>query len=247
MKETKIDNRKIRFSDAPWAKSTQHIVVGGVGGIGSWAALYLARIGHHLYMYDMDSIDETNMGGQLYTIAQIGTNKAVATKANIHAFCGDDANVSVYEKYDEAKGVVTPVVFSCFDNMAARKLMFEKWAAYDKRELFVDGRMLAEIGMVFVVQKGQEEEYLKNLFDDSEVKDAPCSFKSTSHCGALIGSLMVSGLNNYLANKSAGNNDRYIPFKTDFALPMMYVAGEELSTNVLIDQVEEIKEEVPTK
>lgn len=245
MAKEEIDNRKVRFSDAPWAKAIQHIVVGGVGGIGSWAAMYLARVGHKLYMYDMDTIDETNMGGQLYSIAQIGSNKAVATKENIHAFCGDDANVTVYGKYTEEDGMTTPVVFSCFDNMAARKLMFEKWAAYDKRELFVDGRMLAEVGMVYVVQKGQEDAYLETLFEDSEVEEAPCSFKSTSHCGALIGSLMISGLNNYLANKTQGNEDRWIPFKTDFALPMMYVAGEEV-VEPTTEVTEETEEEVET-
>lgn len=245
MAKEEIDNRKVRFSDAPWAKAIQHIVVGGVGGIGSWAAMYLARVGHNLYMYDMDTIDETNMGGQLYSIAQIGRNKAVATKENIHAFCGDDANVTVYEKYTEEGGMTTPVVFSCFDNMAARRLMFEKWAAYDKRELFVDGRMLAEVGMVYVVQKGQEDAYLETLFEDSEVEEAPCSFKSTSHCGALIGSLMISGLNNYLANKTQGNEDRWIPFKTDFALPMMYVAGEEV-VEPTTEVTEETEEEVET-
>ena len=92
-KEKDIDNRKIRFSDAPWANSPQHIVVGGVGGIGSWASMYLARIGHLLYMYDMDKIDETNMGGQLYKLSQIGTNKAVAMMQNIKEFCGEDATI----------------------------------------------------------------------------------------------------------------------------------------------------------
>ena len=244
MKEKETDNRKIRFSDAPWAKAIQHIVIGGVGGIGSWAAMYLARVGHHLYMYDMDIIDETNMGGQLYGISQIGTNKAVAAKENIHTFCGDDANVTVFEKYNEEEGMITPVVFSCFDNMVARKIMFEKWAAYEKREVFIDGRMLAEVGMVYVVQKGQEDEYRKSLFADDEVKEAPCSFKSTSHCGALIGSLMISGLNNYLANKTAGNMDRFIPFKTDFALPMMYVAGEELAVETASEVAVEKEEEL---
>ncbi len=64
MKEVKktVDNKKVRFSDASWANSLQHIVVGGVGGIGSYVSFFLSRIGHTLYLYDMDSIDETNMG-----------------------------------------------------------------------------------------------------------------------------------------------------------------------------------------
>lgn len=226
--EIDVDNRKVRFSDALWANTPEFLVIGGVGGIGSWLALYLARIGHKLYLYDMDTIDETNMGGQLYGINQIGTNKAVAIKANIHTFCGDDAAVTTFERYTEEEGMISNIMFSCFDNMKARKLMFEKWASNEDRELFVDGRMLAEVGMVYVVQKGQEEEYAKTLFDDAEVEEAPCSFKSTSHCGALISSLMVSGFNNYMANRKAGFNDRIVPFKTDFELPLMLVAAEEI-------------------
>tara|TARA_R100001463_G_scaffold23551_2_gene56409 strand:- start:21591 stop:22271 length:681 start_codon:yes stop_codon:yes gene_type:complete len=223
-----IDNKKVRFSDAPWANAIQHIVVGGVGGIGSWASLFLARIGHYLYLYDIDIVDETNMGGQLYGVDQISMNKTAAAKQNIEKFCGKDSQVYLYDEFTTEEGMVAPVVFSCFDNMAARKAMFEKWAQYDKREVFIDGRMLAEVGMVFIVQKGQEEEYRKHLFEDSEVEEAPCSFKATSHCGAFIGSLMVSGLNNYLANKTAGNNDRVINFHTNFALPMAHVDGTEL-------------------
>lgn len=223
-----IDNRKIRFSDALWASPNQHIVVGGAGGIGSWAAMFLARIGHHLYIYDMDTIEETNLGGQLYGQKQIGLNKAAATKENIHYFCGDDAHVTLYERYAEKDGIVTPIMFSCFDNMHARKIMFEKWAAYDKREAFVDGRMLAEVGNVFLVQKGQEDAYREKLFDDSEVEEAPCSFKATSHCGALTGSQMVSVLNNYLTNKVSGFDDRIVNFQTDFELPTLTVDGYEL-------------------
>jgi hypothetical protein len=99
--------------------------------------------------------------------------------------------------------------------------------------------------MVYIVQKGQEDAYRETLFADSEVAEAPCSFKSTSHCGALIGSLMISGLNNYLANKTQGNDDRWIPFKTDFALPMMYVAGEEV-TETAAEVIEEKEKEVET-
>jgi len=245
MSEKKIDNRKVRFSDALWSSPNQHIVVGGAGGIGSWASLFLARIGHHLYIYDMDIIDETNLGGQLYGQDQIGTNKAEATKENIEYFCGDDAHVTLYERYEEKDGIVTPIMFSCFDNMAARKTMFEKWAAYDKREAFVDGRMLAEVGNVFLVQKGEEDAYREKLFDDSEVEEAPCSFKATSHCGALTGSQMVSVLNNYLTNKKSGFNDRVVNFQTDFELPTLTVGGYELEAKEEVVE-EEVEKEVET-
>lgn len=227
IQEEVIDNKKVRFSDALWASPIQHIVVGGAGGIGSYVAFFLSRIGHALYLYDMDVIDETNMGGQLYTIKQIGLNKAEAMKDSLTDFTGA-TNITTFQQYTEEDGLTSPIMFSCFDNMLARKLMFEKWCLLPDREVFIDGRNLAEVGNVFVVQKGQEEEYRKYLYDDSEVQDAPCSFKSTSHCSALIASLMVSGMNNYLTNKKAGFNDRVVPFKTDFELPIFSIRPVEL-------------------
>lgn len=216
--EKKIDNKKARFSDADWL-DPQEIIIGGVGGIGSWVAMFLARIGHELYLFDDDDIDETNMAGQLYRINQIGLNKAQATKDNIQIFTGNNS-VEVLGRYTE-DSLVSPIIFSCFDNMAARKLMFEKWAQQENREIFIDGRMLAETGMVYCVLKGQEEDYRSELFEDSEVAEAPCSFKATSHCGAFIGSVMVSSLNNYLTNKKLGADIRVIQFRTDFELPLM--------------------------
>lgn len=208
-----------RFKDAKWYDGNPlDIIVGGAGGIGSWASLFLARIGHNLYIFDNDTIDESNMAGQLYQVNQIGINKAEATKANIINFTGLKT-VETYGLYDE-NSPTAPIVFSCFDNMRTRKLMFEKWKAEENREIFIDGRMLAEVGMIFCVTKGQESNYEAELFDDAEVREAPCSFKATSHCGGLIGSLMVSGLNNYIVNKKMECDFNELPFKFTFELPL---------------------------
>lgn len=216
--KVKQDNRKVRFSGAPWAHSHQHLIIGGVGGIGSWVAFFLARIGHTLHIYDMDTIDTTNMGGQLYKESHVGVLKAEAISEIIKEFSGKDANVFINSTYDK-DSQTSPIVFSCFDNMATRKLMFEKWAKQDSRELFIDGRLLAEVGMVFTVQKGQEEAYRKELFDDSEVDEVDCSFKATSHAGAYIGSIMTNSLNSYLSNKALEFDGRELPFRRDFVFP----------------------------
>ena len=208
-----------RFKDADWYGQSLDIVIGGAGGIGSWLAMFLTRIGHKLYIFDDDTIDITNMGGQLYKQSQIGLNKAEAVKQNVLDFNGTDL-VDCFMRYDEKMPMVSPIMVTCFDNMAGRKLMFENWCKQEDRELFVDGRMLAETGMVFFVQKGQEDLYKSELFEDSEVNEAPCSFKATSHCGALIGSLMTNGINSYLGNKSTGVNIRILPFRYDFELPL---------------------------
>lgn len=206
-----------RFKDADWYGEVHDIVVGGAGGIGSWLAMFLTRIGHSLYIYDDDNIDQTNMGGQMYKQSQIGLSKADAVSINCREFNGGDL-VTSYGRYDE-NGLVSPIMVTCFDNMAGRKLMFNKWCEQKDRELFLDGRMLAETGMIFAVLPGQEDAYREELFDDAEVEDAPCSFKATSHCGALVGVLITNALNSYLGNKSTGVEARILPFRHDFELP----------------------------
>ncbi len=75
--EPKIKNNKsVRFSDAPWYRPGIECTVGGAGGIGSWLAFFLGRQECVIALFDMDSIDETNLGGQLYSLEDIGNNKA---------------------------------------------------------------------------------------------------------------------------------------------------------------------------
>jgi hypothetical protein len=236
-KEEKVSLRQTRFKDADWFLiGPQDIIVGGVGGIGSWASMLLARIGHTLTLFDDDTIDASNMGGQLYRTNQIGQNKASAMKQTIVDFC--EMYPNVLGRYTE-DSPTSNIVFSCFDNMAARKLMFEAWASNEDRELFVDGRMLLETGMVYVVQKGEEDRYRAELFEDADIEEVACSLKATSHCGAFIASLMVSGLNNYLANKHMGIEARIVQFRTDFELPLLNVT--EVTSQV--EEVATVEEE----
>jgi len=237
--ETKkeLNIKHSRFQDADWYGNMKEIIVGGTGGIGSWTALFLSRIGHTLYLFDDDLIEEHNMAGQLYATKQVGMNKAEATKENIKAF-SDSINVEVCGRYTE-ESPTSPIVISCFDNMAARKLMFSKWKEQEDREIFIDGRMLAEVGMIFCITKGQEAAYEAELFDDAEIQDAPCSFKATSHCGALIGSLMTAGLNNYLANVKLGGEFKSLPFKFEFELPLFNFV--EINIPVEEKKVEPVK------
>ena len=127
-----------RFKDADWydKSSFQNIVVGGAGGIGSWLALFLTRIGHTLYIYDDDTIDQTNMAGQFYNQSQVGDRKTAAVKDNCRNLNGANL-VNTFGRYDST-GLVSPIMVTCFDNMAGRKLMFEKWAEQKDRELFLD-------------------------------------------------------------------------------------------------------------
>jgi len=216
---TTINNKHVRFSELPWYNPNLNIIIGGVGGIGSWLSLYLARAGYILYLFDDDIIDETNIGGQLYSITQLGQRKVDAVAENLAEFANmfDIAKQSRYTK----TSIACPIMFSCFDNMVARKTMFDNWKNQPDREIFIDGRMLAESFQIYTVVKGKESEYIDTLFDDGDVIDQPCSAKSTSHCGGMIGAMMMGIFTNYMSNIKLGGEFRDVPFKTTFEIPTL--------------------------
>ena len=219
MTERTINPRSVRFSDASWYRPGIDVIIGGAGGIGSWLSLFLGRQECNIYLYDDDTIDETNLGGQLYSTNMIGKTKAGATAELVKSFAGKD--IDIMGKYDDAS-VTCPAVFACFDNMASRKLMFEKWAEFPKKQIFIDGRMLAENFQIIAVTSDTIEKYREEeLFEDSEVEEERCSMKATSHCGAMIAGYMVSVFNNYVANILEKGNFREVPFKMYYDLPTL--------------------------
>ena len=214
-----VDAKHVRFSELMWYDPDHDIIVGGVGGIGSWLAFLLARAGYRLHLFDDDHIDETNMAGQLYQLSDIGTNKAAALKSSISLYSGD-REVDTYGRYGE-DSVACPIMFSGFDNMAGRKVLFENWAAQEDRSIFIDGRMSAESFQVYTVVKGREDDYRETLFEDSDVEEQPCSAKATSHTAAIIGGVMMSILTNHMSNIKAEMELKDVPFKTTFEIPLM--------------------------
>lgn len=72
-----------------------HVVVVGIGGVGSWAAEALARSGvGRLTLVDMDHIAESNINRQIHALdATLGQSKVVAMSeriAHIHPTCAVD-------------------------------------------------------------------------------------------------------------------------------------------------------------
>lgn len=215
------ENYGARFSDAVWKLDDDKkptIVVGGAGTIGSWLMLFLSRTRNYssLYLYETDSVDETNIAGQFFSPDQIGLTKHKAIDDNIRRFSGYRGS-DCLGRYNSGDAV-GPIVMVGYDNMKARKEMFDAWKTYPNREVFIDGRMSMENGQVYTVIKGEEERYEKTLFSDEEVPAQTCSLKSTTHCGAHIASVMIASLNNYLANKHHYEDYiREIPFKYEFS------------------------------
>ena len=200
MEAIKTDVRKSRFRDAPFFSGAADlsVAIGGLGGIGTWLSLYLSRIVKTIYGFDFDEVEEVNLAGQLFSNKHVGHSKAGAVKLIVNEY-GHASFIPFSEAIEEDSEVPESYIFSAFDNMKARKNLFDIWKKNENRELFIDGRLLADQYEVYFVQKGQEERYETTLFLDSEVEEVACTFKQTSHFAAMCASRMVHGFTNYLS------------------------------------------------
>lgn len=231
-----IPEKSLRFKEADFYTPGHPVLVLGAGGIGSHVSHLLLRQDCHVTVMDFDVIEAKNGGGQLLPMGNHKGDPKVHGLVKLFLFLNDTEEVekvgggilTLNEKFVETSDMPANTVFSCFDNMEARKLAFEKWCAIDDpSKIFIDGRMLADQGMIYFVTPGREESYKATLFSDDEVDEGPCSNRATSFCGFFISSLMVAGLNNHLANLAHEMTLKVVPFKIRFILPLMQITIED--------------------
>jgi len=221
-----IDVKKSRFRDASWFEKVDKfvipIIIGGAGGIGSWLTLFLSRMlppASYIILYDFDRVEEVNMAGQLFRTQDIGKLKVTAIKEIVKDFSGYERVTVQPDRYD-GESLRSPVMFSCFDNMVARKDMFENWLQEAEKypdSIFIDGRLNAEQFQVFYVTLENALQYKnKYLFSDDEVDDTNCSYKQTTHFAAAIAAKMVQGFTGFL------DPSYELPFKYEEIGPLFF-------------------------
>jgi hypothetical protein len=241
-KNTPLENSQYdRLKGAQWFHEARNrnVVIVGAGGIGSWACLLHSRIGSIINIFDHDSYEAHNLSGQLARKMDIGKSKCSA----ISEICQMFSSTPIYgntERYTSSS-FSNDIVICGLDNMDARRIAFERWTrnAPSYGSFFQDGRLNAEQFQIFNIpghRKDLIELYRKEyLFDDSEVEEADCTFKQTSHCAAMIASHMIGFYTNWLRNaknyftpKMVENPDvpTYIwedefptPFKFEYVIP----------------------------
>ena len=219
-----IDLKNLRFAEADWGNNYADIVIGGAGTIGSNLCPIVSRLGHSIYLYDMDIVEEHNLGVQLFQSDSVGESKVKAVSNLTFKLSGN--NISVFNEKYTSESMASNIMISCFDNMEARKIMFNNWLDYidenpDDDCLFIDGRMDFTQFQVYFVTKDNIEGYKKTLFNDSEVDDVPCSLKTTPFIGPMIAGVMASGLCNFIANINCKSELYNVPFQAKFLFSML--------------------------
>ena len=225
--DSTMNENRSRFSGAPWfnAVAEERCLILGAGGIGSWTAYHIAKLGTSICQVDNDRVSAQNLAGQLFTIIDIGNYKVSALGNLIqrlndeYKYSGREVRLMSDEQYDR---YIMPITISCVDNMEARKNLFRAWKRQEYKALFLDGRLSADTLQVFCIT-GQDEAYMKEyeekwLFSDAEADEGVCSFKQTSYMACMIGSIITNLFINYVAMKATG--DYYdLPFFIEYNAP----------------------------
>lgn len=228
-----------RFSGAEWFNfvTNTDVTVIGVGGIGSWLAFMLSRLNPRtLTLVDGDTVEAANLSGQLFRSEDCGNSKVSAINQVIRQFSNYYKVNTFHHRF--AQDSATPDVVLCgFDNMEARRTVYNKWKLKVRRNpsrakdfLYIDGRLSAETLQVFCIT-GDAPYYMEQyeqdwLFSDEEAESTVCSYKQTSYCANLIASLMTNLFVNWCTNQCNPLVDRALPFMTEYAAEQFYLKTE---------------------
>lgn len=231
-----VDESTSRFSSAEWysAVRDKEIVLAGIGGIGSYVVFLLSRMKPTtLLIYDPDYVECGNMSGQLYGNSDIGRAKVDSIAYMVSNYSNYYSIVSIKDRFTY-DSITKDIMICGFDNMSSRSLFFDKWVRHvkslpkeeRKKCLFIDGRLAAEEFQVFCItgdddyhQTVYRREY---LFSDFEAEETICSYKQTSHCANMIGSIIVNLFVNFVANECEPLIPRDLPFITSYDAERMY-------------------------
>lgn len=233
-----VSEETSRFSSAIWYNKIQEktITLAGVGGIGSYVGFLLARMKPcSLIIYDDDRVETVNMSGQFYGLNDVGSSKVTALSVAMRNYA-DFHRVLAYEDRFTETSTATDIMICGFDNMEARKTFFNKWLDHVRSSytpencLFIDGRLAAEEFQVLCI-RGDDEYNIQRyqndfLFSDSEADETICSYKQTTFCANMIGSIIVNLFVNFVANQCDPIIDRDLPFLTEYNAERMFFKTE---------------------
>lgn len=219
---------KVRYSTAEWLRKVQQtqVTIIGVGGIGSWTAMSIARMSiGSIFCFDDDAVDAMNMAGQMYRLSDIGEKKTTAVQKIIKEYVPTLKGGFFCEKYSNQQ--LTPITITALDSMAARELVWQQYKRQflsnmnnlNKECLFVDGRMAAEAFQVFAFRprtKEDIEKYENTLFSDSEARATECSYKATTFVGMGIACIITAAVKEHIRIKDDNFFKENVKFFTEF-------------------------------
>lgn len=178
----------------------KHVVIVGAGGIGSWTALSLAKMGiNKITIVDFDDIEDVNIAPQIYGMADIGKKKCQVLADFINANMQKEIATAIDTKWEDWKERETyfeendvEILIMAVDSMDVR---LKIWGdiKYAGLGLVLDGRMMKELLSVYACRPAVEEDvkfYQENLYPSADVDPTPCTERAVAYNQFVMAGLM---------------------------------------------------------
>jgi len=187
----------------PEKDCTHSLVVVGVGATGSNDVIVAGKIGMNpIHVWDGDTVEIHNNGGQIYSLADIDKPKVLALRETVQHLCG--VNLVVHNKYWTPEDKLKGIIICGVDKMEVRKQL---WAHAKKRSLacplFIDHRIGGETAIIFAVPTQDPaacERFEESLHSDEEAAPLPCTQRGCYDINNIVAGLTVRQIRKWLIN-----------------------------------------------
>lgn len=187
------------FDRSVW---THEVHLLGLGGIGSWMAFWLLKLGvPEIHVYDNDVVKEHNTYYQLWSKQDIGRLKVEAL-VDFARREGYDTKIipHVVRVTEDSELELSGVVMSGFDSMMSRKVLWNSHLQYNGMvELYMDGRIGGEEFHLYTLNPSNPEQvpfYKAWLYDDPKPNEEQerCTERDDFHTGIVLSGFMLRNL-----------------------------------------------------
>jgi len=176
--------------------SEANLQILGCGGIGSYTAVNLAKMGGiNFGLYDNDIVEAVNVGVSAYGLNDINHYKVGALSAMIQNVNPKAKIMTSHRLFSEKfyKPGGNDIVLLSFDSMESRKDAVEIIVA-NKAKALIDSRMGAETFIMYIFLNPTVEKYKQYWHRDEDGDDEPCNARATSYCSSMAGAFAANAV-----------------------------------------------------
>jgi len=187
----------------------RHILIVGAGGIGSWTALSLLKMGmSKITIIDFDTIEEANLAPQFYNTQHNGMSKveALVKRLTEEALPGQ-AIQGIHSKWEDwvnkeifIQEQFVDIVIMAVDTMDVRIKIWNDIKYLGLLDV-IDARMAKEMLEIFTIDPTKEEDikmFEQHLFPSSSVEHIPCTERAVAYNQFVIAGLIGSTVKQFL-------------------------------------------------
>jgi len=198
----------------PTKISETSVTICGCGGIGSFTAIALSKLGiPKLTLIDPDIIEVHNIPSQFYIRGSEGHPKVEELALQCTNFGASEIDIFVAkiteegfeaEQENEFPTRLRGIVIAALDSMKARKDLWNQVKGNIRIPLFIDSRLG---GTNIVIYSGQPhnpefiKKYEESLFSDEEARPESCTRQAIIDVGFQVSSLLTRNIRKHLAGE----------------------------------------------